>query len=54
MANSSIIYIYLINFSFLKCSKTLSGTSKEDLFWNLSEWKRVPQPTACPIGKMSS
>ena len=48
------IYIYLINFSFLKCFKTLSGTSRKDLFWNLSEWKKVPQPAACPIRKMSS
>ena len=47
------MYIYLINFGFLKCFKTLSGTSRKDLFWNLSEWKKVSQPAARPIGKMS-
>ena len=31
------LYIYLINFSFLKCFQTLSWTSRKDLFWNLRE-----------------
>ena len=48
------IYIYHINFGFFKCFKTLSNTSRKDLFWNLSEWKKVPPPATCPIGKMSS
>ena len=55
MANSSIIYIHLpYEFQFFEVFKTLSRTSRKDLFWNLSKWKKLPPPAVRLIGKMSS
>ena len=56
------IYIYLLSFFFVflffvffwSVFKKLCKTSKKDQVSNLREWKNVPQPAACPIGKMNS